>query len=95
MARVEVTWEDETHTPCVAAGIIEDRSPGGVCIRINAPIAVGLKLTIKTYREQLSGIVTNSRPEDKIYIVGIKLDLAANAEPVSPTSTIPIARQVK
>jgi PilZ domain len=95
MARAEVKWEDETHTPRVAAATIEDRSPSGVCIRINAPIAVGVKLTIKTHREQLSGVVTNARSEDKAYLIGIKLDPAENAEPESPTSTIPIALQVK
>jgi PilZ domain len=92
MARAEVAWEDETRTPRTAGATIEDRSQSGACLRIGVPIIVGSKLTIKTHREQISGVVTNSRSDEKGYILGIKLDPVANSDPESPTSTVPIAR---
>jgi hypothetical protein len=87
MIRVEVMWEDESRTPCVAVATIEDRSDDGVGIRTSTPIAKGSKLTIKTHREQFSGVVTNSRADDRGYVIGIKLDTAVNADPESPSSS--------
>jgi hypothetical protein len=87
MIRVEVMWEDETRTPCAAVATIEDQSDGGVGIRTSTPITIGSKLTIKTHREQFSGVVTNSRADDQGYVIGIKLDTAVNADSESPTSS--------
>jgi hypothetical protein len=81
MTRVEALWEDETHTPRVAPAIIEDRSPGGVCIRISTPISVGSKVTIKWHREQFSGVIANSRGDNTGYILGIKRDPPTNPDP--------------
>ena len=75
MTRGEATWEDEAGTPCVASTTIEDRSGGGLSIRVGVPIRVGCKLKIKCLREQLSGEVINARPDKKEYILGIKLDV--------------------
>jgi hypothetical protein len=74
MTRVEALWEDETQTARVAPAIIEDKSPGGVCIRISSPISVGSKLTIKSRREQFSGTVANSRRDKTEYILGVQRD---------------------
>ena len=87
MTRVEAMWEDETQKQCVAPATIEDRSRGGVCIRIGTPISAGSKLTIKRHSEQFSGVVTNLRADDGGYILGIKLDTAVDADPKSPTTT--------
>ncbi len=77
MTRVEAMWEDETGAPRVAPATIEDRSTGGVSIRINTPISVGSKLTIKGHREQFSGVVANSRNDKTEYFLGIKRDVPA------------------
>jgi PilZ domain len=77
MTRVEAMWEDETGAPRVAPATIEDRSPGGVSIRITTPISVGSKLTIKGHREEFSGVVVNSRNDKAEYFLGIKRDVAA------------------
>jgi hypothetical protein len=77
MTRVEAMWEDETGTPHVAPATIEDRSAGGASLRINTPISVGSKLTIKGHREQFSGVVVNSRNDKEEYFLGIKRDFAA------------------
>src|SRR5258708_39920444 len=80
LARVEALWEDETRTPRVAPATIEDRSRGGGSIRIDNPISVGSKLTIKRHREQFSGTVTNSRQDKTAYILGIRRDVPANPD---------------
>jgi hypothetical protein len=77
MTRVEAMWEDETGTPHVAPATIEDRSPNGANIRIDTPISVGSKLTIKGHREQFTGVVVNSRNDKTEYFLGIKRDVAA------------------
>ena len=87
MIRVEAMWEDETQKKCVAPATIEDRSHGGVCIRIGTPISAGSTLTIKRNNEQFSGVVTNLRADDRGYVLGIKLDTGVDADPKSPTIT--------
>jgi hypothetical protein len=81
MTRVEALWEGETKAPRVAPAVIEDRSRSGVCIRINIPIGVGSKVTIKWQKEKFSGVVVNSRSDSKGYVLGIILDAVANADP--------------
>ena len=81
MTRVEAIWEDETGTPHVAPATIEDRSPGGASLRINTPISVGSKLTIKGPREQFTGVVVNSRNDKAEYFLGIKRDVAPTTAP--------------
>jgi hypothetical protein len=77
MTRVEAMWEDDSGTPHVAPATIEDRSPSGANLRINTPISVGSKLTVKGPREQFTGVVVNSRNDKGEYFLGIKRDVAA------------------
>jgi len=72
MARVDVLWEDEEGNPRVAPGTLEDKSFGGVCIRMQAPIQAGLNLTIKWGSEQFSGTVTNCRRDRQAYVLGVQ-----------------------
>ena len=74
MAKVEALWVDETGNPRIAPATVEDRSRGGVSIRINTPVSVGTKLTIKWQSEQFSGTVTHSRREKADYLLGIQRD---------------------
>lgn len=71
MARVEVLWGDEDGTPRVAPGTLEDWSHGGVSVRMNNAIRVGSHVTIKWGSEQVSGTVTNCRPEKEEYVLGV------------------------
>ena len=74
MVRVDVLWGDEDGTPRVAPAKLEDRSRGGVCVRMKDPIRIGSKITIKWGSEQFSGTVTNSRREKADYVIGVKRD---------------------
>jgi hypothetical protein len=82
MVRIDVLWTDEDGTPRVAPAKIEDRSHGGFSIRMKYEIRVGSMVSIKFGSEQVSGTVTNCRAERSEYVVGIKRDSAAAADPV-------------
>jgi hypothetical protein len=58
MARVDALWEDEAGTPRVAPAKLEDKSPGGLSIRIKERITVGSKVMIHWDSGQFSGSVT-------------------------------------
>ncbi len=77
MVRVDVLWGDEDGTPRVAPAKLEDRSVGGLCVRIKDPIPVGSKITIKWGSEQVAGTVTNSHRQRSEYVIGIKRDASA------------------
>jgi hypothetical protein len=74
MARVDVLWVDEDGTPRVAPATLEDRSHGGVSMRMKDPIGDGSHITIKWGNEQVSGTVTNCRREKAEYVIGVKRD---------------------
>jgi hypothetical protein len=74
MIRVEVLWGDEDGTPRVAPAKLEDKSHGGMSIRMKDPIPVGSKISIKWGSEQVSGTVANSRRERADYLIGVKRD---------------------
>ena len=84
MMRVKIMWEDISQNPCVAPATIEDHSRSGMCIRMSTRIIVGSKLTIKSHREEFSGVVANCRAVANGYVLGIKLNDAANADPEPP-----------
>lgn len=86
MAVAEVCWEDQSGTSHLAPARIEDTSPSGVCIRINTPIAVGSKLTIRWQRELFSGVARNCRTEGVTFVMGIQRDKAAShSQSILPT----------
>ena len=74
MARVDVLWGDDHGTPRVAPGTLEDKSQGGVSVRMKAAIRVGSHITVKWGNEQVSGTVTNCRLERAEYVLGVKRD---------------------
>jgi hypothetical protein len=72
MARVDVLWTDEQGSPRVAPGSLEDRSHGGLSIRLKAPIPIGSHVTVRRGSEELSGTVTYSRPYKEGHVIGIQ-----------------------
>jgi len=72
MERVELLWTDETGTPRIVPGTLEDKSRIGVSIRVKEAIVVGSVLEVKTPSEQFSGIVTNCRLDGTEYVAGIR-----------------------
>ncbi|HET6144329.1 MAG TPA: hypothetical protein VFE02_12545 [Candidatus Acidoferrales bacterium] len=74
MARVDILWMDNELTPRIAPAILEDRSRGGVSLRMKNAVQVGAHVTVKSGMLQYSGIVMNCRRDNGTYITGIKLD---------------------
>jgi hypothetical protein len=74
MARVDVLWGDEDGTPRVTPATLEDKSHGGVCVRMRDAIRVGSHITIKWGSEEVSGTVTNCRREKVGFVLGVKRD---------------------
>jgi PilZ domain-containing protein len=72
MAKVEALWQDNAGNPRVAPATVEDRSRGGLSIRIHTLIKVGTKLIIMWQSEQFSGTVTHCRRDRAEYILGIQ-----------------------
>jgi hypothetical protein len=84
MTLVEASWEDQSGASRTAAARMEDRSPGGACIRIKTPIGVGSKVRIQWRFEQFSGTAKYCRSEGREYVVGIQRDTAENLIPSQP-----------
>src|ERR1700690_2207245 len=76
MAVAEDCWENESGASYFAPARIEDTSPFGVCIRIETPIEVGSKLTIRWQREQFSGVARNCRSDGVAFLMGVQRDEA-------------------
>jgi hypothetical protein len=74
MARVDILWMDDELTPRIAPAILEDRSRGGVSLRMKNAIQSGSHVTVKSGTLQYSGTVKNCRRDKGTFITGVKLD---------------------
>lgn len=74
MARVDILWMDEGMTPRVSPATLEDRSRGGVSVRMKNSIEIASHVTIKSGTLQISGIVTNCRRQKIEFIVGVMIE---------------------
>jgi hypothetical protein len=72
MARIDILWADDGGVPRVAPASLEDRSHGGVSVRMQSAISVGSHVTIKWGDQEFTGVVTNCRREKNTYILGVQ-----------------------
>jgi hypothetical protein len=56
----------------MAPAMLEETSFFGASLRLQEPIGVGVKITVKWRREQFSGFVKHVRKERADYILGIE-----------------------
>jgi len=91
MILVDALWEDQSGTVQTTRGRMENKSPGGACIRIKTPIGVGSRLRIQSHREEFTGSAKYCRMEGKDYIVGIQRDRMMSPFPVrtAPVASLP------
>ena len=75
MARVDVLWADQDGTPRIAPATLEDRSSGGLSVRVKTSIRVLAHVTVRWGSEQVSGIVTHCRPDKAGYIIGVRREI--------------------
>jgi hypothetical protein len=74
MILVEACWQDQSGKLQTVPARMEDKSDGGACIRLKAPIGVGSKLKVQWRWGQFSGITKYCRSEGWDYVVGIQRD---------------------
>lgn len=87
MIVVEVSWEDNTGACKRESARMEDKSPGGACLRLKTAVAPGAKLRVQWRFEQFSGVVKYCRSEGHEFVVGIQRDKETDvAQPASPKS---------
>jgi hypothetical protein len=81
MARIEVLWEDESGTPHISHGKLEDLSPGGLSMRIDESILVGAKLIVRSHLGNFPCTVMHCHQDERDYssftakwVVGVKIN---------------------
>lgn len=87
MTQVEASWEDPAGTLQTVPARMENKSVGGVCIRIKTPIVVGSKLKIQWRLEHFSGTARYCRREGTEYLVGLQRDTTTSPIPNRPSPT--------
>jgi hypothetical protein len=65
---------DEEGALVKLMGLLEDRSPSGVGISVEQPIAVGTRVSIRGRVRELCGVVRYCRHIRGKYFVGVLLD---------------------
>jgi hypothetical protein len=91
MILVDVSWEEPGGVHQKARGCMEDKSGGGVRLRLKTPIAAGSTVKIQWRFEQFAGIVKYCRREGREYAVGIQR--APSAPASNPAGLIGDSRQ--
>lgn len=79
MILVETSWEDQSGTLQKTRARMENRSPGGACIRLRMPIHVGAKLQVQWRWEQFTGTVRYCRSDGRDFLVGVQRDTVEKA----------------
>jgi hypothetical protein len=73
-ALAEVLWERTPGVVCRLPATIEDTSASGACLRVDTPISVGTKLTVKWQWDQFSAIARNCRRDGAEFLCGVQRD---------------------
>ena len=74
MLLAEASWKDSDGGLQTVPARVEDRSPGGACLRLGRSVVVGTRLVVQTRREQFSGAARYCRTDGRDYLVGIQRD---------------------
>lgn len=73
-ALAEVQWERTPGVLCRLPATIEDTSHSRACLRVDTPISVGTRLTVKWQWEQFSAIARNCRRDGAEFLCGVQRD---------------------
>ena len=67
-----ISWEDPTGTPYHFPATMEDTSVSGACLRVQTPVGIGARLTVKWHKEQFPAIARNCRRDGKEFLLGVR-----------------------
>ncbi len=90
MILVEASWENQHGALQTAPATMEDRSPGGACIRLKARIPVDTRVKVEGRWQKFTGVTRYCRPDGRDFVVGIQRDptLGPVAVPAAPKARI-------
>ncbi len=69
---LKIRWRDEDGTAHREYATLEDISEGGLCIRMDPPIAPGCLITIRYPKGKYEGTVKYCLTEDGSHVVGVE-----------------------
>jgi len=72
MIMVEASWRDQSGTVQTVRARIENKSPGGACVRLSKKLAVGTSLLLEGQWDKFSGDVRYCRKDGRDYLIGIQ-----------------------
>lgn len=81
MTMVEAAWRDTDGISRTIAARMEDKSRGGVCIRIKTRLAVGSELRIQWRHDHFFGTVRYCRSDGMDFLAGIQRHASEDALP--------------
>jgi len=64
-ALAQISWEEPTGMPYHAPATMEDTSVSGACLRVQTPVGIGSRLTVKWHKERFRAIARNCRRDGK------------------------------
>lgn len=71
-ARAELFWHNQAGALCIARVTLEDTSRSGACVRVDRPIELGSRVTVKWHREQFSAVARNCRCVGTQFLLGLQ-----------------------
>jgi hypothetical protein len=69
---VEVCWKDQAGRKKTATGLLEDISPSGVCLQMEAPVALGTAIRWSCADREFKGNVRYCVYREIGYFVGVE-----------------------
>jgi lambda repressor-like predicted transcriptional regulator len=94
LTRIDVSWEDAGGTWRTTTARMEDRSSGGACIRVKAPIPPGSKVRIQSRQDDFAGETRHCRAEGADFLIGIQRDVAEAPHSNRSISHVPPQKNV-
>jgi len=71
---VDVRWKDRAGKECGTTAILEDISPSGACLQVEAPIPLGVEIRWDQPRQEFQGYVRYCVYREIGYFVGVEFD---------------------
>src|SRR5271168_3573391 len=93
MILVEAAWLDDSGISRSTRACMVNRSISGTCLRLDAPVDVGSRLTIQWRWEEFTGVTRYCRREGSHYFIGIQRDTPDSGVPAVPAPRSVALRQ--
>ena len=71
---VEIFWKDQGGRKRQAVALLEDISPSGACLQLEAPVPLGLAIRFRSPKQQFTGRVQYCVYREIGYFVGVTFD---------------------